>query len=437
MKMTGYKGFDKDLKCRDFQFEVGKEYEHDGKVKLCKSGFHFCENPQGVFGHYAPGNGSRFAIVEAGGVSDERESDSKRVAKKLKIKSEISVFEMCRIAVDVFFENFGFKKKIESAEGNSAGDSGAASAGDYGAASAGDYGAASAGDYSPAVRLKWEAKPLYSERITRYGKDGSNMSSRPSAKTSNARDIPSSRLLFRLAPSARRTGGTGCGSSQGALLPTPAVMEDRRKPNGDTERQKKLMSNLNPYSIAELLPTPVTQGLKVQDGDGSMRPMPLELLPTPRAKDWKGGQVVEGKTVTRLSGETYSSSIGDLARSGLLPTPVSTDIHHERRTRELKEAGAETMSSRRNGESRPNGIADWLDFHGLLPTTKAQEARGNVEVDRGKRNLTDEVSKMIPHSRQTGGATSQLNPLFVAEMMGFPREWLIYPFLGRNGGRNQ
>ena len=143
--MTGYKGFDKDLKCRDFQFEVGKEYEHDGKVKLCKSGFHFCENPQGVFGHYAPGNGSRFAVVEADEVSDERESDSKRVAKKLKIKSEISVFEMCRIAVDVFFENFGFKKKIKSAEGNSAGNNGGASAGDNGGASAGDYGAASAG----------------------------------------------------------------------------------------------------------------------------------------------------------------------------------------------------------------------------------------------------------------------------------------------------
>ena len=151
MKMIGYKGFDKDLKCRDFQFEVGKEYEHDGKVKLCKSGFHFCENPQGVFGHYAPGNGSRFAVVEADEVSDERESDSKRVAKKLKIKSEISVFEMCRIAVDVFFENFGFKKKIESAEGNSAGDYGAARAGDCGAARAGYGGAASAG-YGGAAR---------------------------------------------------------------------------------------------------------------------------------------------------------------------------------------------------------------------------------------------------------------------------------------------
>ena len=150
MKMIGYKGFDKNLKCRGFQYEVGKEYEHEGEIKLCESGFHFCENPQGVFGHYYPGNGSRFAIVEADEVSDERESDSKRVAKKLKIKSEISVFEMCRIAVDVFFENFGFDKKIESAKTNSAGDYGAASAGYEGAASAGYKGAASAGDYGAA-----------------------------------------------------------------------------------------------------------------------------------------------------------------------------------------------------------------------------------------------------------------------------------------------
>lgn len=191
------------------------------------------------------------------------------------------------------------------------------------------------------------------------------------------------------------------------------------------------MSNLNPYSIAELLPTvqtggialhptgrgnrylcgealqeavstgllptPVTQGLKVQDGDGSMRPMPLELLPTPRAKDWKGGQVVEGKTVTRLSGETYSSSIGDLARSGLLPTPVS---------RYFKGSNSPDAMLRKDGKPRTDMLSN-------LPTML-----GN-------------------HSRQTGGATSQLNPLFVAEMMGFPREWLIYPFLGRNGGRNQ
>ena len=181
MKMIGYKGFDKDLKCRDFQFEVGKEYEHDGKVKLCESGFHFCENPHGVFGYYAPGNGSRFAIVEADGVSDERESDSKRVAKKLKIKSEISVFEICRIAVEVFFENFGFNKKIESAETNSAGDNGAASAGDYGAASAGDNGAASAG-YQGAARAGYQG----AARAGDYGAASAGYNGAASAGTHGA-----------------------------------------------------------------------------------------------------------------------------------------------------------------------------------------------------------------------------------------------------------
>ena len=145
-KIIGYKGFDKDWKCRDFQYEVGKEYEYDGDIKLCDKGFHFCENPHNVLKYYSAGEGHKFAVVEASEVSEEREKDSKRVAKRLKIKAEISVFEICKIAVSAFFENFGFKKKIESADTNSAGDYGAANAGYYGAANAGDYGAANAGD---------------------------------------------------------------------------------------------------------------------------------------------------------------------------------------------------------------------------------------------------------------------------------------------------
>ena len=61
--VIGYKGFDKDWKCRDFQYEVGKEYETE-EATLCKKGFHFCENPHDVFTYYTPGE-SRFAIVEA------------------------------------------------------------------------------------------------------------------------------------------------------------------------------------------------------------------------------------------------------------------------------------------------------------------------------------------------------------------------------------
>ena len=149
--MKGYKGFDKDLKCRDLQYEVGKEAAVDGDIELCKRGIHFCENPHDIFNYYVPGENNRFAVVEAEDVYDERNNDdSKRVCKRLTVKAEISVFEICRIAVSTFFENFGFKKKIESADTNNAGNCGAANAGNYGAANAGDYGAANAGNYGAA-----------------------------------------------------------------------------------------------------------------------------------------------------------------------------------------------------------------------------------------------------------------------------------------------
>ena len=154
--ITGYKGFDKNLQCRGFQYEVGREYETD-EAELCKKGFHFCENPHDVFSYYNAGEGNRFAIVEASDVSDEKKEDSKRVSKRISIKAEISVFEICKIAVSTFFENFGFKKKIESAETNNAGNYGAANAGNRGAANAGDCGAANAGNRGAANAGDWGA----------------------------------------------------------------------------------------------------------------------------------------------------------------------------------------------------------------------------------------------------------------------------------------
>ncbi len=145
--MKGFKGFDKDLKCGDLQYKVGEETKIDGDIKLCRSGLHFCENPHDIFSYYAPGENNRFAVVEAEDVSDEsNDDDSKRVCKRLTVKAEISVFEICRIAVSTFFENFGFKKKIDSADTNNAGNCGAARAGNCGAARAGNYGAAQAGN---------------------------------------------------------------------------------------------------------------------------------------------------------------------------------------------------------------------------------------------------------------------------------------------------
>ena len=147
--IKGYKGFDKDMKCRGLQYEVGKEVKEDNAI-LCVRGVHFCENPHDVFAYYSAGNGNRFAEVEATDVSEERKDDSKRVAKRLTVKAEISVSNICKIAVSSFFENFGFKKKVESADTYKAGDCGAANAGNCGAANAGDCGAANAGDYGAA-----------------------------------------------------------------------------------------------------------------------------------------------------------------------------------------------------------------------------------------------------------------------------------------------
>ena len=81
-KIIAYKGFDKSLKCRGFQYEVGKEYEMDGDIKCCKRGFHACESPLEVFDHYDMLN-SRFAEVEQSGEIDKEENTTKVVLQGL------------------------------------------------------------------------------------------------------------------------------------------------------------------------------------------------------------------------------------------------------------------------------------------------------------------------------------------------------------------
>ena len=149
--MKVYKGTDKNMKCRDFQYELGKTAEVDGDIKLCESGLHACEMPLDVLGYYAPGDGSRYFEAELEDVSGERRSDdTKRVGKKLTLSAEIGISGLVKAQVEYVKAQCDFDNAIKKAnaekENRATGESGAASAtGERGAASAtGESGAASA-----------------------------------------------------------------------------------------------------------------------------------------------------------------------------------------------------------------------------------------------------------------------------------------------------
>ena len=148
--MKVYKGTDKDMKCRGFQYKLGEASVFDGEPHLCRAGLHACEQPIDVLNYYAPSE-SRYFEADADGVSDERESDdSKIVAKKMTLKAEIGIPGLVKAQVEYIKKQIGFDDAIKRAdaekENHATGDRGAASAtGDRGAASAtGDRGAASA-----------------------------------------------------------------------------------------------------------------------------------------------------------------------------------------------------------------------------------------------------------------------------------------------------
>ncbi|ELM5049067.1 hypothetical protein RYT35_004614 [Salmonella enterica] len=90
-EIVTFKGFNKELKCRDFQFEIGKTFHHEGKVEACGSGFHACECPFDVFGYYSPAD-SRFAETISFGVTDREEGgDTKIASASITIKAELSL----------------------------------------------------------------------------------------------------------------------------------------------------------------------------------------------------------------------------------------------------------------------------------------------------------------------------------------------------------
>lgn len=241
--------------------------------------------------------------------------------------------------------------------------------------------------YNPAVRLRWKVKPLFSTRLTRKRYSSKNTLLRPSAEILSVRDIPSSRFLFQLAVSERHTRGTGYGS----LLPT--VQTQGLKvcdKNGKTR-----------FMDVSLLPTPTAQDFKRRGPNSKQQGLPeaayKKMLPTPTARSYKNGsKITDGRSRRKIS-QGWTMELNDLAVSGLLPTPTMRDY---------QPSVSPTGLVRKNGKRRDDALC-------------------NIPVMIGQ------------HCQQNDGKTSQLNPLFVEEMMGYPLMWTTLPFLSQNGDKSQ
>lgn len=253
----------------------------------------------------------------------------------------------------------------------------------------------------PGKETEVGSQPLFSEKITEkeYCYDKS-MLSKPSVKTLSEKDIPSNRCLFRLVPSERPTEETGYG----------------------------------------LLPTVQTQGLKMCDENGKTRFYPMELLPTPMASDATTGAII-GKndhfittgngTPRKINQNGINGSVGLARMVQLLPTPNARE--------------ADKYSKKYNPNSQMGTALTAMAVNGMLPTPIRRDYQPSVSPQTLKRKdgkmRTDSLCNLPvmlgEHCLQNGGRTSQLNPLFVEEMMGFPLMWTTLPFLSQNGDRNQ
>ena len=111
-KIIAYKGFDKDFKCRGFQYEVGKTYEMDGNIACYNRGFHACESPMEVFDYYDMLT-SRFAEVEQSGKMDKEADSTKTCSSRIKIKAELKLADIINLGVE-WLKEITMPSKIET-----------------------------------------------------------------------------------------------------------------------------------------------------------------------------------------------------------------------------------------------------------------------------------------------------------------------------------
>lgn len=273
--------------------------------------------------------------------------------------------------------------------------------------------------YSLARRLRWGVRTIYSKRIT-YTEKSSNSQLMPSVKTLKVQDIPSSRLLFQLVPSEHPTEEIGCGLLRD-LMPTPIAGDAQggaaKLTKGKRLRNGKVYSaTLKDLVAGNMLPTPQTQGLKVCNKDGKTEFLSPLLLPTPTAIDKGTGRI--NKSLSKNVKER--PTLAKCAKMQLLPTPNASE--------------GTKWTTKYNVNSQMGKGLTAMACSGLLLTPMGKDGMRSCMTmnalkkhGKPKANLAEQIAHKI------GGGTSQLNPLYVTEMMGYPLEWLTLPFLSQNG----
>ena len=127
------KGFDQNLQCRGYQFEVGKTYTHEGTVEACKSGFHAVEYALDVFGYYPPSD-SRYCVVAQSGQIGRHADDTKIVSASITIQAEIKLPQLIQRGVDWIMSHLESNTGTQSAATNTGDRSAATNTGDWSAA---------------------------------------------------------------------------------------------------------------------------------------------------------------------------------------------------------------------------------------------------------------------------------------------------------------
>ncbi|TDB08503.1 hypothetical protein E1J06_14545 [Phocaeicola dorei] len=307
-KIKAYKAFDKDLSCRGFKYEVGKEYEETGDIKACKKGFHACPYPLDVFGYYAPAR-SRFCEVEQSGQIDDSESD-KVCSSKIRIGAELDIRGLVKAAISFVKERCTNECNAEPGKPATAGYRGAATAGNYGAATAGDSGAATAGDRGAATAGNYGAATAGDSGAATAGYRGAATAGDSGAATAGdsgaatAGDSGAATAGYRGAATAGNYGAATAGDSGAATAGDSGAATAGNYgaatagDSGAATARGKASTGSNGLSVAR------GNNVQVKGGIGAILVIAEEREDTCDIVDWKAvlvdGEVVKADTWYRL-----------------------------------------------------------------------------------------------------------------------------------------